>query len=207
MRQASKRGKTLLIWAFALLIVLGGCRQYHSKHQSVKQENISLKHWLAKIDAGDLANLQGLFTETGLDDIRKAIEPEGQLQPYALGSEKLQGYSIAFTHQTQPLQVFADSFGKVVLLRLEDAILTQSAKELAELWGEPDVKRELPSDHQFAPSQLWIFPNRGVALYVLDPQKRGSLSLSAIAIFAPGISSETYFRELDGDERIRMSRD
>jgi hypothetical protein len=142
-----------------------------------------------------------------LDDIRKAIEPEGQLQPFALGSENLRGYSIAFTHQTQPLQVFVDSLGKVVLLRLEDAILTQSAQELAALWGEPEVKKELPSDHQFAPSQLWIFLNRGIALYVLDPQKRGSLSLSAIALFAPDISSETYFRELDGDERIRMSRD
>ncbi len=199
-------GRRLLLCLCTLVIGLSSCSHFHSKQKSVKEENKSLAQALESIDQGALATWDGWSPAWKMADILKVWQPKGEPLPDRLGSQALLSYSFPLTHQSQPLQVLADSLGKVALLRLEDAVLTQSASELEQLWGAPAAKKILPQDHRFAPAQLWVFPQRGISLFVMDAQKRGRLCLSAIALYVP-MSLEIYLSDLEGDERIRYSED
>jgi hypothetical protein len=196
----------LLLWACTMVIGLSGCGHINSKKKAVNEEHKNLPQWLQKIDQGELSDWKGWSNAWRIDDLLKTWQPKGEAQQQQLGTQTLSRYEFALTQQTQPLQVLADSQGQVVRVLLEDAVLKQSANEIQLLWGTPTAKDELPSDHKFAPAQRWAYPQRGITLYVLDAQKHGPLSLSAIALYVP-TTLEIYLRDLEGDERVRMWED
>jgi hypothetical protein len=192
-----------LIGACLVAVLLHGCGHPRLKSQSVKTEVQDLQHWLTHIDQGTLADWQGWSPAWQLDDLQQLVQPSHSALPYQLGSQSLLRHWFQLPNQPQPLQVLADTQGEVVLVRLEDAILSQSAQALADQWGKPDLKKELPSDHRFAPAQLWVFAARGISLYVLDAHTQGPRCLSAIALYVPTTSAH-FLSTLEGDERIRM---
>lgn len=192
-----------LIGACLVAVLLHGCWHPRAKSQSVKTTTQDLQQWLRNIDQGTLADWQGWSPAWQLNDLQQLVQPLQIAQAYQLGSQILQRHQFQLPHQSQPLQVLANAQGEVVLVRLEDAILTQSAQALADQWGKPELKKELPSDHRFAPAQLWVFAARGISLYVMDAQKQGPMSISCIALYVP-TTLEDFLTVLEGDERIRM---
>ena len=141
-----------------------------------------------------------------LADIQAQLNKSGEQQGYTLGAQALSLHRFTLPNQTQALQVFADSEGNISLLRLEDAILTQNANDLERLWGPPKAKNILESNSKFAPSMQWIFPDRGITLYVMNPESKGTMSLSAISLYVP-TSLEHYRDDLGGNERVYMFED
>jgi hypothetical protein len=198
--------RVLALGVCVAVLWLQGCSHLNSKQKSMKEENHHLSQWLQNIDTGELSAWTGWSPQWGIDDLLEAGQAKGEATQQILGKQSLSCHTFHLPHQSQPLQVLADHQGQVVLLRLEDARLLHSADALAQLWGPPATKNELPADHRFAPAQLWVFPQRGISLYVLDPARHGPMTLSAIALYVP-TTLDIYLRDLEGDERVRMWED
>lgn len=191
-----------MVMVLAAVVCQGfGCN--NSIRSSVKTNDSSLPQWLERIDRGQMADWIGWKPEWKLSDVDAVLERAGAPQGYELGGRALQLVQFSLAHQSMPLQVMADSAGHVVMVRLEDAVLDQSAAALEQHWGVPKAKGNLPSDHLFAPAALWAYPDRGITLYVMNPSTQGAMSLSAISLY-PRTSLEHFLHELDGDERVRM---
>lgn len=195
------------IRCLVLLLLVGIQSQSYSQPipQVKSMKPNSLAHGMESIQQGDLSEWQGLPMDLNLPQINAVLGTPVRQGGYVISSKLCTLSRYALEGQSQPLQVFKDESGAILLFRLEDPLLLHSANELVERWGEPDQKRILPNDHPYAPSSQWIFARRGVTLYVMDAAKKEYLSLLAASFYAP-TEADLYLRQLGGNERVRFSR-
>ncbi|HHG84810.1 MAG TPA: hypothetical protein ENJ82_08665, partial [Bacteroidetes bacterium] len=137
---------------------------------------------IATIDTGNLQLWKGLndvWTRQALQELYK--EPLSCVG-YTIAGVRYQNCSVHLPNQAQALQCFMDESGKCKLLRLEDIELPISANALKEQIGEPVAIRTLPENSIYAPAEQWVYPQKGLTLYVLQPDSIGPLAISC-AVF------------------------
>ena len=206
MRRLGTLIQQLFILAALALAVLSGCKTGRPTPKTVNDNYMGLADWLKRIDAGELSDWDGWSSNWKLADVQAMLPIAAEPQGYKLGTRTLDLFAFTLERQSQPLHVLADKSGQVVLVPLEDAVLDRSAEELAKIWGRPNATKNLPSDHRYAPAELWAWPSRGISLYVMDPKRHQAMSLSSISLY-PSTDLKTFLAELDADERVRMWED
>lgn len=185
-----------------LLFSCTACRSTISQKQKDMTDSAYIADLLKTIDSGDLARWSGLRSGLEVEDF-KAAGVEIHVQAgHTLGRERYATVQVR-GEQPQPLTLFVDGEGKVVLMRLPDALLEQSAEELEEMWGASELRQNVQRDSPFAPSEQWIWAGRGITLYVMNPQQKGGMALSSISLYPP-TTAETYLEELGGNETVRF---
>ena len=165
-----------------------------------------LKEQVSLIDQGNFEQWPGINRDLTMKMFEDTTGTKLDCDNHILSGTIVSRCLFPLQHQSQPLQIFTDSEGKIRLLRIEDARPAISLKKLFEQLGEPDFTRPLTYPDRYSPATQRVYASKGITLYVLDESPGSSLPLSAISLYEP-TTTDNYLSNLGGREIKRVFRD
>jgi hypothetical protein len=153
---------------------------------------------LADALRGDLEGWSGLGDDVTPETLSALAESEGP----AAGTGRLSGMPVRFRHYDGPLgpvTAWFDDHDLAFLLWADRPLLVQGGAAALEALGEPEARLD-DSPSRFPGTTQWVWPGRGVTLYVQRADApTGSNPVRALALFRPG-TLDFYTAWLGADE-------
>jgi hypothetical protein len=147
---------------------------------------------------GDLAEWRGLADDVTPGDLSALSESEGP----AAGPGRLSGMPVRFRHYDGPLgpvTAWFDDDDRAFLLWADRPPLHDGGAALLRTLGEPGARLD-DNPSRFPGTTQWVWPDRGVALYVRRADApTGSDPVRAMALFRPS-ALDFYTSWLGADE-------